>query len=701
MTNSTLSYFESLSADEILQEVPGKWSDSDLLHALEMFSEMNDMERETAVLELILSSPDNNNDMVDYSELYFDLVQAHMQAENFAAATHWVIAAMAYDFQHYPDETDIQSHQSNLAEIYLRQAELDAGLQLITRLIQSDPTDLWGYIPLAKMLSNTGLPDLALKILERALELAKESDLTELTSELQDFYDELTTNAKTAVSPPSAIQPTTLAQFHYALTLTVEDEDEPPFYLPPVADLLALGETLDPNLQTAIEAQSKILIPELIQLAFDEDYWGTAVNRHTISLLRQIRKEEPALNALDHWLEQAADENWPQLLCEHIGKIGGFTTPELKTIVSNTELDTFVRNSAAEALLEWLEKTPEQRADIIEYCRRLLTRKEAYEADEELFIALLISAITDQDARELYPEIKQTFDEDRLDPTVTDLAFIHDKWDLPPLPATERREDGLYVQLECKKCQRTRQYFVQHVTIDMTTLNEQAEGQTVPYDPHIMDRPIICPKCGAIDHYKTNPLTSMRLLLGGNIENILAKMQGEEPKKASPNQFVTQTRPQAFGQDMHPLVALNKYMQIALSNPKQAEPNWRMGNILRTIWRDEEALSAYRTALRLEPEDPWINYATATTEHDLGNHAEAFSLYQKAIQLISPMAMLKDEELMGVSMSSAAGLQALKQGLPSPYAQDSRMPKEEKKLNRKERRAQERKIKKLNKKKRR
>jgi tetratricopeptide (TPR) repeat protein len=689
MHTEIITYFDALSADEILQDPAGKWSDSHLLDVLAHFNEQNDIERSTAVLQLILSSPDHNSEMVDYSELYSDLIHTYIHAGNFAAAAYWTIAGITYDAQHYIDSPDPRNYQRLLAEIYLRQGDVDTGLQLITRLLQSNPADLWTYDALAHTLPSIGLSKLALTALERALELTAENDPEQLADQLQKAYDEISETGATAVSPPPAIHPHILAQFHHALTLP--PEDDPPFYHSPVADLLAKGETLDPNLQSALETQGSLLVPELILLAFDEEYWETAVNRHVTSLLRHIHATQPALDAIDRWLAQTTDENWTQLLSEHIGKIGGFTTVELQTIAADTGLEPFIRQTAALELGERLPETGVQRDNNIAFFRALLTRQEAYEASEELFLALLITAITNTGAKELYPEIKQVFDEDRLDPTITDLRLIHQKWDLPPLPPPEIRDDGLYLMLICTKCQRTRQHFVQHVTIDLTTLYTESKGQRAPYDPHIMDRPIICPKCGAVDQYQTDAITNMRLTIGGNFENILAIMTGKEPTNVSPSPNVSQVRPQAFGRDMHPLVALDKYKQIALRNPKQAEPHWRMGNILRMIWRDEQAREAYQRSLELDPDEIYAIYSLATTEHDLGNFEEAQALYQDTMRRISPLAMLQDEELLGLSMSAASGLKALKRGQPSPYSQDFRQPQTEqepKKLSRKEKQQQ-------------
>jgi tetratricopeptide (TPR) repeat protein len=682
MASRINDYFEGLSANDIRKERPGKWGDYDLLDVLGNFSEVEDRERATAVLELIFASPDHNDQMVDYDGLYQNAIYDSLNENDFTTAAYWAVAAIAYNAQHFL-LSESREEQYALFEIYLLQGNIDAGLALAARLLQTDPADLWVYNRLSFTLPRVGLPDLALDVVDRALLLAKIDDPYQLTKSLRQQRDDLVKERETAVSPP-AIQPDILTQFHHALTLLPADAQK---YASPIADLLEAGEELDENLRREIELQAEALLPELIQLAFDNTYWGTAVTRHAITLLRQIHTTRPALDSLARWLDQATDENWYKWLSIHVGKIGGYAPPELQAMAVDTRLELFVRINAVKGLLEQTVEFPEQRPETITFLRTLFTREEAYRADEELFIAFLVSAVTDGDAKELYPEIKQVFDEDRLDPTVIDLPFIHQQWDMEPLPRPERREDGLYLMLECKQCGRNRQHFVQHVTVDLNTHRAQLEGEDLPYDSHIMDRPITCPKCGAVDQYKTDAITRMRLMIGDRPEHLMAFISGEQSPSFSPLPFVSQVRTQAFGRAMHPLVALDKYKLMAMSNPKQAEPHWRMGNVLRMIWRDEQAREEYQWALKLDPKDPWVHYALGATEHDLGNLEEAKALYQKAIRLISPLDMLRDEELMSASMTAADGLKALKKGLPSPYAQDNRYPEPEKpkKLSRKER----------------
>ncbi len=68
-----------------------------------------------------------------------------------------------------------------------------------------------------------------------------------------------------------------------------------------------------------------------------------------------------------------------------------------------------------------------------------------------------------------------------------------------------------------------------------TTLTAQPEGETVPYDPNIMDDPCR-PKCGAIDQYTPDTMTKMRPAMGNSIEkNMMVVMTGEMPSNTTPD----------------------------------------------------------------------------------------------------------------------------------------------------------------------
>ncbi len=116
---------------------------------------------------------------VDYTELFFSLIHdSYLNKDDFEKATYWTIAALAHGIQ-INDPINVRNLQRTLVEIYL-QGDVDSALQISTRLLQTDPGDLWTHNTLALFSAKVSQPGLILATLERALELAKENDPDDL-----------------------------------------------------------------------------------------------------------------------------------------------------------------------------------------------------------------------------------------------------------------------------------------------------------------------------------------------------------------------------------------------------------------------------------------------------------------------------------------------------------------------------------------
>ena len=325
-----------------------------------------------------------------------------------------------------------------------------------------------------------------------------------------------------------------------------------------------------------------------------------------------------------------------------------------------------IRASAVEALRERTQRLPSLRKDTLTFFRALLTRPEAYEAREEYFIARRVSEIVDLQARELYPEIKQAFDEDRLEPGILDLDFIHEKWGQPRLPPPPRRMDGLYLPLECQNCGRIREHFSEYVLVDLNSLGKNDEDEPAGYDAHILDHAIVCPKCGAVDRYRLTSLAHLRLASPLNIPTLTRIFEGKSPGKLKPNPRVLYFRGAVFGKSMHPLDGLDEYRRRITTHPRDADLHARMGALLRILMRYPEALQAFQRAYELAPDDPDVLIRRALSEHDFGNKEIARQLYEKLIT--------QDRKKKGIfegpdenTLAALEGLQLLARHKPSPW----------------------------------
>jgi tetratricopeptide (TPR) repeat protein len=269
----------------------------------------------------------------------------------------------------------------------------------------------------------------------------------------------------------------------------------------------------------------------------------------------------------------------------------------------------------------------------------------------------------DLDARELYPEIKQAFDEDRLEAGWIHLDDIHRQWEMPRVPS-DHRTDGIYLPLLCKDCGRTREHFTEYVLVDINTFEQDDDEKDSKYDAHILDHEVICPKCRAVDCYEMTSTAYLRITGPDDIFAMFQTETGKKKKKLRPNPRVFYFRSVAFGEKMHPLDGLDEYRRRIALNPNDAQLHTKMGSLLRTLMRYPEALQAMRHAYQLDPDDSDIIMRLALAEHDLGDRETARTLYQKIIDQENekPFSQQANDDVVG----AIEGLRNLKHNRPSP-----------------------------------
>jgi tetratricopeptide (TPR) repeat protein len=665
MKRETEKYFAGLTAEQIANESPGKWGDFELLDVWQYFMKEGDRERETAVLKLILHSPEHS-EMVDYSELYYDLAENYRLEKEYTTAISWLYAAIAYEEQHEPSPDVRLYWRNSLAEVHLYARELNTGLTIFTQNLQSSPHNLDIYNIAAYALAGVGLPDLTIELLDRAFAVAAIVEDEGYNRQWEDLRQEAAVVAEKEASRLAEVDAAVLGAFRTALALPVStdlDEDAPQPFLPPV-DQLAMADSLTTALADEILAQRQVLIPELIRLAFsDPDSSGPS---HAIALLRRLRDEEKdVFSELSPWLDKA-DDGWQETLSPSMGKIGGFTTAELKAMAADTDYFTFIRTGATEALSNRLDQKPELHEEIVTFFRHLLNRPEAYAtADEEEFVGFLIGDIEDTDLRELYPDIKRAFVEDRVDPQVIHLSSVEEKWELPiTMPYPRQQEGGMTLLLECTACGRKRFHFTRHVLVDTITLEKQREGEPVEFDAHILDHEIICPKCGSVDRCRLTSQAHLALLGQQSPEALLAMFTGQEPEKVEKNPRVHYRGARALGGPMHPLKAIQRYQQLITAQPNKANLHMRLGGVLLFVMRFEQGLACLRHAYELAPDDIEVAMRLAMAEHDFGDRARAKALYQQVFQLARQDMF--STEIMEIAAHARDGLKALERGDYSP-----------------------------------
>jgi tetratricopeptide (TPR) repeat protein len=653
-----IKHFEGMGREDILATRPGLWGDYGLLDVLQHFHGQKDWGRAMAVAELILRSPEHS-DAVDYAELCLDLANYYRRLDA-EAALRWAHALIAYSEQHEHGLNRVGNWR-DLAEIYLAAGDLDTALAMFTRILQTDPGDIWTYNILGFELPRAGLYHLAVEALDKGLQLIKRNDPERLRDQLMRQRREVVDEQARRKDRTDEVDPEVLAEFRGALALPGEGKVTPPSirrtpygevrvrpYLPPIKHLLSLGAARDDAVYSEILEPGKALVPELIRMAFDPQLHERPADDpthhapgHAIALLRALRKEAK-LDQLAEWLDQADGDWYAELLTTRCGKIGGYTTSQLEALAADTDYNVYARVSAIGGLTERARQSPGQGEQIVKFMRYLLNRPEAHEvAEEEIFLGFLIGEALDMQARELYPDIKRAYDEDRVDTKIAGLDDVHHEWGLSPVPQPRRRSDGMYLRLRCKECGRVREHFVQHVLVDTLTLDRSAKGEGVPYDPYVMDREITCPKCSAVDRYEMTPEGYLTLLGPGRIPAIKAALSGGEPPTDLPrNPRVHYFQSHAFGRPMHPLMALEEYKRRIAKKPKDAKLHLKMGNLYRTLSRHSDALDRYRQAYDLNPENAEAALTLAMCAHDLGDRKTAKGMYERVLELSSQKGWL-------------------------------------------------------------
>ncbi|MBX3054045.1 MAG: hypothetical protein KF753_21390 [Caldilineaceae bacterium] len=663
--------FQRMSLEEIQSQPPGKWSSVDLLDVL---AELSDAERneetwarERAVRWLIMHSP-YESDVVDYDALYFEQAMG-LADRDIHAAIATAYAALVYNLQR--DERDnAKGWLVEIAELFTTRAAISVGIGQFARIVRGEPTTPHYYYRLIDSLELCGLYALAAEALETILAaLPAEADKGDVYNLHIQQAEAERSDWAARTDDLRAVDPQALADLRAAFALTLAGQANEREYLPPIRRLLGLPPAAVDECYREILAQGNVLIPELLYLAWDDTLYDTPACGHALELLRRLRQKQPAhFVGIDRWLDQAKGD-WRDLLYRNFGLVGGYTPAELRGWAADAGCDWGIRSGATDALAERAKRHPEERAEVVAFLTELLDRPGS-EANvgEETFTATVIGDLCDLGATEAYPAIEAAFQADRVDLQMLDLDYVEDELGLPRTTPPPRK-DGLYLNLTCKRCGRARPHFVQHVTQDMGTQRRVDEGQPVRYDPHVMDREIVCPKCGAKESYELRGIDLIRLLI---------PLQGEESFRAlvtgrttgrplfAQGPWLSRFESVILGRPMHPLEGLAEYRRRIQRNPTNVDLRVRMSLLLRFLHRFEESLEVVRGAYDVRPTDPEVLAFRAFAEHDFGDRATAEELYNTALPLLRRV-MHRSEEMADLAGLVADSLVALEEGGPSAW----------------------------------
>ncbi len=680
-TTDVIKFFENLTIEEIRTGQFLQYTDRDIVDSLDHFHNTGDTPRFVALIEAVLHSPEHTPDMVGYDELYLDAI-AHIvpfrtPEDNIALS----YARLAYAVQHgYTWETHNAWYGLILEYLAAETSgKIEIGLHLVQRYIRSaNPkieqiTEIIQFLieePTTKAIAEALLDS----IHEKVRALNDPERLAFWAAEIVELQDA----ARGADDTGPTINPTILDDLADAIAAMPTDEPEElediTFASHSPIDRLA---DLSPGmLSDEVLAQAEVVVPELIYLALAPSVSKTSAADQAVVHLQYLWRERLLpLEELAPWLEKAQG-NWRLFLSDRICKVGFLLPDELKALAANVQANSFVRGDAVEVLIEITRRLPDLTEDVKSFIRYLLTRPESRQIPtEEFFITKVIAALLDapEDWKELQPEVESAFRNDIVDPEIILVEDVEDEWhvhlDAPRLP---QRSDGEYVLLKCKKCGRARYHFVKNILLDLGSLDKISEGETLKYDPFIMDHEIVCPKCGARDAYEVSPLQSFRLFSLAFADDQPADknnplfLLSEIAKKSGSKLRIRKAYSAGLNEEkIHPLELRDRYLTRTWRGPQNPQNYLAMANIYKNLFRDEQALEMARKAYELGPNDVEIILLRAMAEHDAGDKEIARKLYQKVIEMVVPSHRSSSIETMAIARE---GLRNLKRGQPSPWA---------------------------------
>lgn len=632
-----------LSPAEIDHLSDGRYSDFDIMTAVEKLSDLEDQTqtaaKRLALLKLIWRSPEID-DWLAYEKILYELLDAVNEVENGKDLLTWALTAVIF-FAH---------RKWGLLNF-------DTYWDYARGFLYQGHGELFGRF-LDYMLAKTTLPEYALRLLiEDAARLGAEN----LAHQLQTLGEKRYLEAWQAV-PIDAL----LAQGKHPKAPALIDEDQTKAIL----DRLAVEALADPNediiemhsLITFDEIQKKLsnnletedfllMVPDIIQILFLswEDEWENCGK--LLKILKILENILPELRCLGDLLYEDPEKVF---IFEDFGKTAGFTFDSLKNYTINPEFNINLRMGAARAIMQVPAKAPRYRSQALDVIKQLLNTPHIDPIEDDQMTSFIVADVLDTDLYELKPAISQVFQENRVDPLVVGLESYTGSWSLNELiPSAPNHEKSIL--LECQQCGRARYHPYDVVFYDISMRDRKLTFTPLEV---FLDHPIVCPLCGAKDSYTVSFTSMLRLVPPEFFDNddvainLLDKsvylLFSEELFFEGLSPFIFSTlRKKVIDDGLDSLNALER------------------GEYTRVTGKFQESLQALRLFVSEHPKSQSGTLALALAEHDYGDRHQAEVYYQRSI------AIEKSNTLSQIDnprhKAAQHGLEALRQGERSPY----------------------------------
>ncbi len=156
--------------------------------------------------------------------------------------------------------------------------------------------------------------------------------------------------------------------------------------------------------------------------------WNNSAIMHSLILLAQLQSDK-GIDAVLEIMRQTGEfadyhlgDLTPELLHSALYACGKDNIPAIEAYLNQPGLDSYLRSQAPDALAMIIFNHPERRGEIIGVFRRLLINMTSnlpiQKACDGTFAGFVMSNLMDIDAKELIPEIKDTFATDCVNKTI-------------------------------------------------------------------------------------------------------------------------------------------------------------------------------------------------------------------------------------------------------------------------------------------
>jgi len=198
----------------------------------------------------------------------------------------------------------------------------------------------------------------------------------------------------------------------------------------------------------------------------------------------------------------------------------------------------------------------------------------------------------------------------------------------------EDATEGLRLKLKCRQCRYEYIYDVGTVFCDLDTMEKHRKGKSVDAEEEfVITKQIVCKHCGAVDDYKFTS-EAMLAITAETMKSLFLAEQGKKEKAMEVSRVKYVTFGLKDGQKMHPKKAIAYYHQRIANDPQNPTLRISLGNVLKFLGKYDEAITEYKTAIELNPNDmePYYNLGNIYMERE--DFGKARRMFNKVLDLL-------------------------------------------------------------------